>query len=35
MMFKYGRMQRETLFWLARGYRGACLDCTLPGVQVL
>ena len=34
LMFKYGRMQKKTVSWLACGSLGAWLDCMLPGVQV-
>ena len=36
LMFKYGRMQKETPSWLVCGSRAlvTCLHCTLPGVQV-
>ena len=33
-MFKCGRMQNGIPPQSECGYCGACLDCTLPGVQV-
>ena len=34
LMIKYSRMQKEISSRLVSGSCGACLDCTLPGVQV-
>ena len=34
MLSIYVRMQKKFPFRLVCGFRGACLDCMLPGIQV-